>query len=146
MGDKGGKKDKNKDQKQKKKRQQDKLQKKKDKQPTTPAEWRGAPPRFGNPPVRSGPNPRARLPGHRGPSWRVLPRPLHVHLGRPCRIGGPVLGGLGIEGRHNNHHVHQRSARHGTKWYEFDPTWLTPKLLEGARVVRNVHTVQAVRT
>ncbi len=33
MGDKGGKKDRNKDQRQKKKREQDKMQKKKDKQP-----------------------------------------------------------------------------------------------------------------
>jgi stearoyl-CoA desaturase (delta-9 desaturase) len=50
------------------------------------------------------------------------------------------------EGWHNNHHAHQRSARHGMKWYEFDPTWLTLKVLEWTRIVRDVYTVQTVRT
>ena len=50
------------------------------------------------------------------------------------------------EGWHNNHHAHQRSARHGMKWYEFDPTWLTLKILEWTRIVRDVYAAQAVRT
>ena len=33
------------------------------------------------------------------------------------------------EGWHNNHHAHPTSARHGLAWYEFDPSWLTLKLL-----------------
>ena len=47
------------------------------------------------------------------------------------------------EGWHNNHHAHQRSARHGMKWYEFDPTWLTLKVLQWTRLVRDVHSVRA---
>lgn len=47
------------------------------------------------------------------------------------------------EGWHNNHHAHQRSARHGLRWYEFDPTWLQLKLLEAVGVVRNVYAAPA---
>jgi fatty-acid desaturase len=38
----------------------------------------------------------------------------------------------GGEGWHNNHHAHPVSARHGLKWYEFDPNfygiWILSKL------------------
>ncbi|MCH8890989.1 MAG: fatty acid desaturase, partial [Myxococcales bacterium] len=34
------------------------------------------------------------------------------------------------EGWHNNHHAFQRSARHGHRWWEFDVTWLTIRVLE----------------
>ena len=38
----------------------------------------------------------------------------------------------GGEGWHNNHHAHPVSARHGLRWYEFDPNyygiWLLKKL------------------
>jgi len=27
------------------------------------------------------------------------------------------------EGWHNNHHADQRSAQHGHRWFEFDPSW-----------------------
>lgn len=33
------------------------------------------------------------------------------------------------EGWHNNHHKHPRSAAHGLRWYEFDPTYRTIQLL-----------------
>lgn len=33
------------------------------------------------------------------------------------------------EGWHNNHHAHQRSAAHGLRWFEFDVTYLTIRLL-----------------
>ncbi len=33
------------------------------------------------------------------------------------------------EGWHNNHHAHPRSAAHGLRWFEFDPTWWTIKLM-----------------
>ena len=33
------------------------------------------------------------------------------------------------EGWHNNHHAHQRSAAHGLRWFEFDITYLTIRLL-----------------
>ncbi len=34
------------------------------------------------------------------------------------------------EGWHNNHHADPRSARHGHRWFEFDVTWLTVRLLK----------------
>ncbi len=33
------------------------------------------------------------------------------------------------EGWHNNHHAHQNSAAHGLRWFEFDHTYLTIRLL-----------------
>ena len=33
------------------------------------------------------------------------------------------------EGWHNNHHAFQSSARHGLRWWEFDPTYLTIRTL-----------------
>ena len=33
------------------------------------------------------------------------------------------------EGWHNNHHADQRCAAHGRRWWEFDPTWLTIRLM-----------------
>jgi stearoyl-CoA desaturase (delta-9 desaturase) len=42
----------------------------------------------------------------------------------------PIVGLLVHgEGWHNNHHADQRSARHGHRWWEFDATWLTIRLL-----------------
>ena len=43
------------------------------------------------------------------------------------------------EGWHNNHHAHQRSARHGMRWFEFDPTYWSLRVLEWVRIVRNVY-------
>ena len=34
------------------------------------------------------------------------------------------------EGWHNNHHAFQYSARHGLKWWEFDSTYLTIRIME----------------
>lgn len=42
------------------------------------------------------------------------------------------------EGWHNNHHAHPTSARHGLAWYEFDPSWITIKLLSWAGIARGV--------
>jgi stearoyl-CoA desaturase (delta-9 desaturase) len=42
------------------------------------------------------------------------------------------------EGWHNNHHAHQRSARHGMRWFEFDVTYWTVRLLELMRLARNI--------
>lgn len=33
------------------------------------------------------------------------------------------------EGWHNNHHAFPYSARHGLRWFEFDPTWWSVKVL-----------------
>jgi stearoyl-CoA desaturase (delta-9 desaturase) len=35
----------------------------------------------------------------------------------------------GGEGWHNNHHADPGSARHGHKWWEFDLSWLTVRVL-----------------
>ena len=42
------------------------------------------------------------------------------------------------EGWHNNHHADSRSARHGHKWWELDPTWLAIRLLMLLGLARNV--------
>jgi fatty-acid desaturase len=42
------------------------------------------------------------------------------------------------EGWHNNHHAFPFSARHGLRWFEFDMTWLTIKLLAAMRIARDV--------
>ncbi len=46
------------------------------------------------------------------------------------------------EGWHNNHHAHPASARHGLAWYEFDPSWLTLKLLRKIGIVSNVQVAR----
>lgn len=42
------------------------------------------------------------------------------------------------EGWHNNHHAFPSSARHGLRWFEFDPTYWAIKGLALVRVARNV--------
>jgi len=46
------------------------------------------------------------------------------------------------EGWHNNHHAHPTSARHGLAWYEFDPTWITLKVLRFFRVARSIQVAK----
>lgn len=43
------------------------------------------------------------------------------------------------EGWHNNHHAQPRSAAHGMRWYEFDLTWQTIKLLALVGLVWDIH-------
>ncbi len=55
-----------------------------------------------------------------------------------------VVGLLALgEGWHNNHHAFPRSALHGLRWWQFDLSGLTIRLLERARLVRNVQRVTA---
>jgi sn-1 stearoyl-lipid 9-desaturase len=42
------------------------------------------------------------------------------------------------EGWHNNHHAFPFSARHGLRWFEFDLTWLTVRLLAAVGIVRSI--------
>ena len=44
------------------------------------------------------------------------------------------------EGWHNNHHADSRAARHGRRWWEFDVTYLTIRLLAAAGLARNIVT------
>ena len=46
------------------------------------------------------------------------------------------------EGWHNNHHAHPTSARHGLAWYEFDPSWLTLRVLRAMGVATNVRVAK----
>ncbi len=46
------------------------------------------------------------------------------------------------EGWHNNHHAHPTSARHGLRWYEFDPSWLQIRLLRSLGIAKAVQTVR----
>jgi stearoyl-CoA desaturase (delta-9 desaturase) len=42
------------------------------------------------------------------------------------------------DGWHNNHHAHQRWARHGLKWWELDTAYLTIRVLQRLGVTWNV--------
>jgi stearoyl-CoA desaturase (delta-9 desaturase) len=42
------------------------------------------------------------------------------------------------EGWHNNHHHDQRSAVHGHKWWEFDPTWCVIRMLMVLGIAKDV--------
>lgn len=42
------------------------------------------------------------------------------------------------EGWHNNHHAFQFSARHGLRWFEFDPIWLAIRGLAIVRIARDI--------
>jgi fatty-acid desaturase len=42
------------------------------------------------------------------------------------------------EGWHNNHHAYPTMARHGHKWWEFDATFLTIRLMEACGLAWNV--------
>src|SRR3954454_19810727 len=42
------------------------------------------------------------------------------------------------EGWHNNHHAFQTSARHGLRWWEFDATYWTIRLLAAVGLARGV--------
>jgi fatty-acid desaturase len=48
----------------------------------------------------------------------------------------------GGEGWHNNHHAHPVSARHGLKWYEFDPNYYGIWLLKKLGLARDIKTAQ----
>ncbi|MBX3381231.1 MAG: fatty acid desaturase [Phycisphaeraceae bacterium] len=44
----------------------------------------------------------------------------------------------GGEGWHNNHHADQRSAAHGHKWWEIDPTYLTILFLRKTGIAKDL--------
>ncbi len=48
----------------------------------------------------------------------------------------------GGEGWHNNHHAHPVSARHGLRWYEFDPNYYGIWLLKMLGLARDVKIAQ----
>ena len=42
------------------------------------------------------------------------------------------------EGWHNNHHAYLHSAAHGLRWWEFDTTYLTIRVLARMRLATNI--------
>lgn len=55
-----------------------------------------------------------------------------------------IVGLLALgEGWHNNHHAFPRSALHGLRWWQFDLSGLTIRLMERVRLVGNVQRVSA---
>jgi stearoyl-CoA desaturase (delta-9 desaturase) len=47
------------------------------------------------------------------------------------------------EGWHNNHHAYPQSARHGLRWFQFDPTWILIWTLSRVRLAWNVQGVRS---
>jgi fatty-acid desaturase len=48
----------------------------------------------------------------------------------------------GGEGWHNNHHAHPVAARHGLKWYEFDPNYYGIWMLKKLGLAKNIKLAQ----
>ncbi len=46
------------------------------------------------------------------------------------------------EGWHNNHHAYPNSAAHGLRWWEFDATFLTIRLLSWMKLARRIRLPQ----
>ena len=42
------------------------------------------------------------------------------------------------DGWHNNHHADPRSARHGHKWWEFDPAWVVLRMMRSLGLARDL--------
>lgn len=49
------------------------------------------------------------------------------------------------ESWHHNHHAFPTSARHGLKWWEFDPSWVVILILEKLHLVHDVIRVAPER-
>jgi stearoyl-CoA desaturase (delta-9 desaturase) len=47
------------------------------------------------------------------------------------------------EGWHNNHHAFPYSARHGLRWYEFDPIWWNVRILALVRLADHIRIPSA---
>ena len=47
------------------------------------------------------------------------------------------------EGWHNNHHAYQTSARHGMRWWEFDMTYITIRIMS---LLGMAHSVKIPKT
>jgi fatty-acid desaturase len=50
----------------------------------------------------------------------------------------------GGEGWHNNHHAFPRSARHGLKWWEVDPTYCVIRLMGYFGIARDIRVTDHV--
>ncbi|MDQ2949728.1 MAG: fatty acid desaturase [Acidobacteriota bacterium] len=50
------------------------------------------------------------------------------------------------EGWHNNHHAHPTSARHGLAWYEFDPSWISLKILKFFGIAKAIKVAKVTST
>jgi stearoyl-CoA desaturase (delta-9 desaturase) len=57
---------------------------------------------------------------------------------RSTNVWWVALVSLG-EGWHNNHHAFPRSARHGLRWWEFDPTYWLIRAMSFVGLARHIH-------
>ena len=70
---------------------------------------------------------------------QVGTRPFETH-GEDTSVNNVIVALIMFgEGWHNNHHAHQRSARHGLRWYQWDPAWYGIWLLKTLGVAKKVH-------
>jgi fatty-acid desaturase len=62
----------------------------------------------------------------------------HATNDRSTNLWWVALLSLG-EGWHNNHHAFPRSARHGLRWWQLDPTYLLIRLLGLVGLAKQIH-------
>ena len=63
------------------------------------------------------------------------------HSGNVAWLVPATLG----ESWHHNHHAFPTSARHGLKWWEFDPSWIVIWTMEKLGLARNVVRISGER-
>ncbi len=73
--------------------------------------------------------------------WGSAPFRSHDESRNNALIGLLALG----EGWHNNHHAFPTSARHGLRWWQFDPSYLMIRVLEKLGLVRRVRVPSSER-
>jgi stearoyl-CoA desaturase (delta-9 desaturase) len=66
--------------------------------------------------------------------WGTRPYRTSDHSRNNAIVGFFALG----EGWHNNHHAFPTSARHGLRWYQFDPSYMVIKALSLVGMARDV--------
>ena len=75
----------------------------------------------------------------------------HLWGTRPFDTGdhsrnNPIIGVLTLgEGWHNNHHAFPASARHGLRWWQFDPSYLLIRAMKLVGLAWDVRTPSAAR-
>jgi stearoyl-CoA desaturase (delta-9 desaturase) len=75
----------------------------------------------------------------------------HLWGTRPFRTGdesrnNAIVGVLALgEGWHNNHHAFPTSARHGLRWWQFDPSYLVIRGLQLVGLARDIRTPARAR-
>ena len=76
------------------------------------------------------------------PELRVFDSSLIDKTIDPCENFYRFSCKMCIRDRHNNHHAHPISARHGMAWYEIDPNYWGIWLLSKIGLVRKIHVAK----